>query len=419
MQRSLRHYLLTGTLSLGLCGLPTLSAAEPATPPAAGVPAVATVHLDAKVRQDAEAALSRGAAWLLDNQEDNGAWGELPHPATAALCAMALHGLPGDDAAKRTAAVDSAMAFLLADVQPDGSIYPAGAGKNASANYPNYTTCIALLAMATVGKADYQPIMQKARAYIKAAQFADPEALDYGGLGYGHSGRADLSNAGWAAEAMYFTDYLDQEPYNKAPDAAKENGEMWKRFETFLTNCQNLPETNKHDFVSTDAKDLGGFAYVPGKSKAGLRDDAQDGVSNMISSGSMTYTGLKSMIYAHLDRQDIRVKGAIDYLSRNFTLDENPGMDMQAYYFYVYTMTRALDAYNQDTLTLADGTKLDWRKAIITKVLSLQKPDGSWWNDKDARYMESMPELTTPYMMLTLKIATGTSKLQASAAATP
>ena len=43
------------------------------------------------------------------------------------------------------------------------------------------------------------------------------------------------------------------------------------------------------------------------------------------SSAGMTYAGLKSMIYAGLSPDDVRVKGALGYISEHDTLEENPG----------------------------------------------------------------------------------------------
>ena len=39
----------------------------------------------------------------------------------------------------------------------------------------------------------------------------------------------------------------------------------------------------------------------------------------------MTYAGLKSMIYAGLKQDDVRVKAAVGYIAKNYTVDENPG----------------------------------------------------------------------------------------------
>jgi squalene-hopene/tetraprenyl-beta-curcumene cyclase len=368
----------------------------------------APYQLDPAIRAQGEAALQRGAAYLIGGVKPNGSWGDMPHPAISGLAAMALAGVR-DDNADRQATIDKAMDYLLSCKQEDGSIYPAHWGQQASAHFPNYTTSIALMAMAAINKPEYLTLMQKARAYLKSAQFSDPESANYGGLGYGRTGRADLSNASWASEALYVTEYLDREPFTKDPEAEARNKEMWQRFATFLTKCQNLAETNPGDQVSDHPADSGGFSYMPTDSKAGTRPDPKDNVPNLVSSGSMTYAGLKSMIYARLSRQDARVQGAIDYARRHFTVDENPGQGQQAYYFYLYVMARALETYGVDLLTLDDGTKVDWRAVLIPKLVAVQKANGSWWNDRDARFMESIPDLTTPYAMLGLAEALGQS----------
>ncbi len=61
----------------------------------------------------------------------------------------------------------------------------------------------------------------------------------------------------------------------------------------------------------------------------------------------MTYAGLKSMIYAGLSHDDPRVKAAWDWITKNFTVDENPGMAalgpdsaQGGLYYYFYTMAR-------------------------------------------------------------------------------
>jgi squalene-hopene/tetraprenyl-beta-curcumene cyclase len=48
-------------------------------------------------------------------------------------------------------------------------------------------------------------------------------------------------------------------------------------------------------------------------------------VKPLRSYGSMSYAGLLSMIHAQVDKNDPRVKAVIDWLSKNYTHDENPG----------------------------------------------------------------------------------------------
>jgi squalene-hopene/tetraprenyl-beta-curcumene cyclase len=353
-----------------------------------------------------KASLKEGAEFLISKQGDDGSWGGqyAKHPAITALCVMAIHQVDGVDEAKREAAIKKAMPYVLSFIQDDGSIFPADRDQKQSANYPNYTTSIALLCMATLDRPEYLPQMRAARRFIQNNQFSDKSKVDFGGLGYGKTGRADLSNASWAAEALYYTDYLDREPFSAGsdPQAMKRTKAMWTNLQTFLTKCQNLPETNTENYASKDPRDKGGFIYRPNESKAGTRNP--DDVSGLISSGSMTYAGMKTMIYAKLDKNDVRVKGAMHYLSNNYTLTENPEMGMQGYYYYLHAMAKALDVYGTDTFASADGIKHDWRKEVTDVHLKLQREDGSWANTH-SRYFESMPELATSYSMVTLKVA--------------
>lgn len=368
----------------------------------ASVWAADTPAIDAKLEADIDRAIARGTEWLIANQNENGSYGKYPHPAIAALAISAMAHVEGVDPTKRDAAIDRALAYMLSFRQEDGAIYPADRDMKDSANYPNYTTSIALLALNDLRRDELVPVMKAARAYLMASQFQDQDSVDYGGVGYGKTGRADLSNGSWAAEALHKTEWLTREPHSNDPQDAQAAADMWTKMQVFLTKCQNLPETNPEAYVSDHAEDLGGMIYRPNESKAGSRDGEAE-VSNLISSGSMTYAGLKSMIYAKLDRKDVRVKGAMDYLMRHWTLDENPGMGGQGLYYYYNVMAKALDVYGMDTLTLANGDTHNWREELAARVLAEQKEDGRWQND-NGRFMESLPELSTPYLVTTLKV---------------
>ncbi len=410
-----RAFILAGVLGAGLSfGQQAPPPAAPATAPAA--PATAPAKLPEAVLADAHQRLAKAAAWLLATQNDDGSWGQHKHPAMAALAAMALNGaaVPAADVAKRDAAVTKALAYILQFAQKDGSICRPGGNPQESGDYPNYTTSIALLGLAAINRPQDQEVMRRARAYLMSSQFNDPASVDYGGVGYGKTGRADLSNASWAVEALYFTDHLDREPLSKDPADAKRSTEMWQKMGTFLTQCQNLPETNKNPSVSKAPEDRGGFFYRPNESKAGSRDgEGKD--TNLVSSGSMTYAGLKSMLYARLDRGDVRVKGAIDYLKRTYTLAENPGMGQQGYYYYLHIMTKALEAYGVEQLEDAKGAKHAWREEVLASLAQRQREDGSWKND-NGRYMEMLPELVTPYCVIVQRIALGEFSLKYQAA---
>lgn len=364
--------------------------------------AAADIKVNDAVAKDTRASLAKGAAWFVKNQNPDGSWGAYKVPAIAALAAMSLSRCPSDDPAATAAAVDKALAYVLKFQQPNGAIYQDD-GKGGG--YAAYSTSIVLTMLATINRPGDVETMKKARAYLQSIQFADPSKVDYGGIGYGKSGNADLSNLSWAAEALHATEYLTKEPFTKDAEAPKQDAEMWSKMQQFLTKCQNLPETNKADWVSTNADDQGGFVYRPGNSMAGSRD-GEGKTTNLISEGSMTYAGLMSMIYAHVERQDVRVKGILSYLQKHYSASENPGVGQQGRYYYLHVMAKALAAYGDDVFTTADGTKHEWRAELVKTLAGLQKDDGSWVNP-EGRWMENSPELVTAYAMLTLKRATG------------
>jgi len=125
--------------------------------------------------------------------------------------------------------------------------------------------------------------------------------------------------------------------------------------------------------------------------------------------GSITYVGLLSMMHTQLARNDPRVLSALDYCTRHWTLDENPGQGGQGLYFYYNILTRALCAAGVDAIPQQAGGSLAWREALVKKVISLQKPDGAWLNENN-RWWENDPVLVTSYSLLALEFATGMTR---------
>jgi squalene-hopene/tetraprenyl-beta-curcumene cyclase len=159
----------------------------------------------------------------------------------------------------------------------------------------------------------------------------------------------------------------------------------------------------------------GGFAYNTIDPKAGTSTNA-NGTVTLRAYGSMTYAGVLSLLHAKLDKRDPRVRAAFDYASRFWTVDEHPGQGQQGIFFYYNIMSRALSAAGADTLprdiggaTASPPSRIYWREEMIKKVLSLQKPDGSWVNDNN-RWWENDPILATSYALLALEFASGMTK---------
>ena len=84
--------------------------------------------------------------------------------------------------------------------------------------------------------------------------------------------------------------------------------------------------------------------------------DDHDGKQVPRSYGSMSYAGLLSYIHADLKKDDPRVTAVYEWLSRNFTLDENPGLGASGlYYYYPHDVEGAPPTYGADRLPAGRG----------------------------------------------------------------
>ena len=117
----------------------------------------------------------------------------------------------------------------------------------------------------------------------------------------------------------------------------------------------------------------------------------------------MTYAGILAFIHADVKKDDARVTAALDWLKKNYDLQQNPGMGAAGYYYYLHLMAKALAAAEVETLGTADGRKLDWARELALKLINLQAAEGSWINNDSARWMEKDPVLVTTYCLLALE----------------
>ena len=118
--------------------------------------------------------------------------------------------------------------------------------------------------------------------------------------------------------------------------------------------------------------------------------------------GSISYAGLLSYIYADVKKSDPRVQAVMEWLKSNYSLEENPGMGAQGFYYYLHLMTKALNTADVDTFDTKNG-KVDWRREVAMRLINLQKADGSFQND-NGRWWEKDPNLVTAYAVMSLEI---------------
>jgi beta-lactamase regulating signal transducer with metallopeptidase domain len=120
--------------------------------------------------------------------------------------------------------------------------------------------------------------------------------------------------------------------------------------------------------------------------------------------GSMSYAGLKSMVYAGLSKDDSRVRRSAEWIRGNWTLENNPGVGTpEGLFYYYHLMAKALRARGEDQLVDARGKTHDWRAELSDQLSGLQRADGSWVNSASGRWLEDKPELVTAYAVLALQ----------------
>ncbi len=377
--------------------LPALAAEEAAAPAAETEAAAARAALaDAAPTADAKAALARAAAWLAAQQKDDGSFSNPKHPG---LSAVALWALVGADDPAYADAIRKASDWLLSRAQPDGGIYQPVPGR-AGGGLSTYNTALALSALSFTRRSDeaFVAVVLKARSFLAESQLEGDDQFA-GGFGYDKSAPhryADLNNTAFVLEAMRRTQgYEDLRPAGE-----KKADVDWEAALAFAETLHNGPGAGDS---------AGGFAYSPADAKAGTEKDA-DGKVILRSYGSITYSGLLSLVYCRLDRADARVQSTLDWASRHWTVDENPGVGDQGLYFFYDIISRALTVAGLDSIPrsgeAAGGAPIDWRTELVAKVVSLQREDGSWVN-ANGRFWENDPVLATSYSAITLAFASG------------
>jgi squalene-hopene/tetraprenyl-beta-curcumene cyclase len=333
---------------------------------------------DRAVNQKALEAIDRGLEWLKSQQTPDGLFHDHPGLTGLAISAFLRHPLHKYKEADQPF-IQKSISVLVKMQQPDGAIYDI---KKQPA-LPNYNTSIALMALSDTKNPKYKEAITKAQNFIKGLQVQDAKSVYYGGIGYGSKESVyDLSNLNLAIQALKESGSNDQQ--------------VWDKAIKFLERCQNSSETNDQSWAGDD----GGFIYAPdGESKAGVDENGKPK-----SYASMTYAGLLSFIYANFDKNDPRVQGAVDWVKKHFTLEENYGMGKEGLYYNYHTMAKALDTYGQPKIEDALGNAHDWYKELVEKLASEQNPQGFWKNDA-SRWMESDPVLVTSYAILALEAA--------------
>lgn len=339
-----------------------------------------------------DAVAQKGARYLQSAQDKNGGWST---DKTPGITGIALTGLLK---CKQTTAQDpvgqKALKYIESLVNPEKKHI---AGKDPKVQLQNYVTSINVMALVEAKQDDkYKAIIGDAVAFLKQLQWDEGEGKTdkddfFGGAGYDSKSRPDLSNT------QMFLDAL------KAAGVGPDDPALKKAL-VFVNRCQNIKgETNDRPW----AKVIGDGSFIYTAAMGGVTkvvDQPLEGGA-LPGYGSMTYAGIKSMIYCGVSKDDDRVKKAYEWIQNNYTVDKNPGMpeirSQWGLYYYYHTMARTLDVLGIDHVVDRQGVKHDWRKDITEALAKRQRPDGSWSN-ASANWLEADPNLDTGYALMAL-----------------
>jgi squalene-hopene/tetraprenyl-beta-curcumene cyclase len=359
--------------------------------------AVRPASVRADERASAGELAAKALAFLRPRQASDGSWSpDRKEPGITALVLTAM--LRSGRVTPEDAVVKRGLAYLERFLDPKGGL--------AGAPHSVYTTSVALMAFQEANRdGRFDRVIKGGQEFLKAAQWDEGEgtaASDpyYGGLGYGGgNSRPDLSNTAFFIEALRDTGLAADDP-------------ALQRALVFVSRCQNL-KSEFNDQAWAGKINDGGFVYNPaaepaGQGKAAPKKSADrpkdGGDGGLRSYAGMTYAGLKSMIYAGLTQNDPRVKAALDYIKKHYTLEENPGQGQRGLYYYYQTFAKAMALLGASTFVDATGNEHDWRAELVDALAKRQTPSGGWANPTD-RFMEGDPNIATSFALLALASA--------------
>ena len=105
--------------------------------------AAVAAALDISLQQESDRAIARGIEYLGQQQQPDGSWRK--HPGITGLVTLAFLQAPRGLTPDYEQRVGAGLKFILSNVKPDGTIY----GGPPLDPYPNYSTSICLIYMAT------------------------------------------------------------------------------------------------------------------------------------------------------------------------------------------------------------------------------------------------------------------------------
>jgi squalene-hopene/tetraprenyl-beta-curcumene cyclase len=331
--------------------------------------------------------------YLRNTQEANGGWSTSRTPGVTGVVMTGL--LQTGKVGANDPMCERGLRYIEGLVN-EKEKHIAGKGDDVKVQLKNYVTCVNVMALVAARRDEkYRRIIGDAAQFLKQLQWDEGEGKNpkdpfYGGAGYDSQSRPDLSNMQMFLDALKASGVPPSDP-------------AYKKALIFVSRCQNIKgETNDQPWAGKI--DDGSFIYTAASGGVTKVDDNLKGDDPRPGYGSMTYAGIKSLIYCGVSKDDPRVKKAYEWIQKHYTVDENPGMPPPrarwGLYYYYHTMAKCLDVLGVDYVVDAKGVKHDWRADLVRALAKRQNANGSWASD--AHWMEADPNLVTGYALMTL-----------------
>jgi hypothetical protein len=341
---------------------------------------------------DAREALARAAGYLWSQQAEDGGWHSATHGIVRggqAWTPFVLHALlqvPERVAPRPEGGVERALAFIRAHVDSSGAL---GLAVPPALEYPNYSTAYALLVLAAHGAPEDTALVRRMAAYLRAQQLTEargfaPDWPGYGAWGFGETnlapgqaGHVDLSHTRRALGALAAAGALD----STAAAAAT-------RFLRLLQKHPGDGRPQPPDGILTDSTHYDGGFYASsvsfGVNKAGV-----DGRGVFGAYATATADGLLALLDAGHAPASEPVQAALRWLRDHPGWEEPAGLtpDWQPVMLFYGVATRA-EAYGRMGET-------GWENEVVSLLVGLQRPDGSFVNPAGAPNKEDDPLLAT------------------------
>jgi squalene-hopene/tetraprenyl-beta-curcumene cyclase len=345
-------------------------------------------QVDPEARQW-ESVVTKGINYLKTTQAEDGSWSREKSPGVSGVVVTGL--LRTGKVSVEDPLIARGLRYIESLINPKAGHI---AGPDARVQLQNYVTSINVMALTAANREDrYKKVIGDAVEFLKRLQWDEEEGKKpsddyYGGAGYDSQSRPDLSNT------QFFLDALT------AAGVPKDDPALKKAL-VFVSRCQNLKGEHNDQPWAGKIND-GSFIYSAAAGGQTKADTLPDG--GLMGYGSMTYAGIKSMIYCGVTKDDPRIQKAYEWIRKHYTVDENPGMpkvhSQWGLYYYYHTLAKCLDTLGVDEVVDAAGQKHDWRRDLVAALAKQQRPDGSWLNEN--HWLEADPNLVTGYALMAL-----------------